>query len=188
MERNLRPLHSEVRVALICNRSIFLQQDLHPALSGRKIVNLPPIAERERRDVLRDPEPARSTVAAVLEYQVVAVLQVGAVPLDLVDAPHQPDFSAVRLGNGQRWRVLHTISPTSVQELGVAVSTLPAPNDHFPAGPDCRVMRSGVGRVGGAGGYPTIRVGIVSSAGIEELAGLPPPNDHFTAGPDCRVP
>jgi hypothetical protein len=48
---------------------MFLQQDLHPALSGREIVDLPPIVERERRDVLRDPEPASSTVAAVLDYQ-----------------------------------------------------------------------------------------------------------------------
>ncbi len=89
VERDLqRALHSEVRVALVVNRYIFLQQDLHPALSGRVIVDLPPIAERERRDVLRDPEPASSTVAAVLEYQVVAVLKVGAAPLDLLDAPH----------------------------------------------------------------------------------------------------
>ena len=100
-----RALHSEVGVALVCDGPIFLQEDLHPALSGRVIVDVPPIAERERRDVLRDPEPASSTVAAVLEYQVVAVLHVGAVPLDLVDAPHQPDFSAVRLDDGERrWR------------------------------------------------------------------------------------
>lgn len=45
-ERDLRPpLHSEVGVALVCDRPIFLQQDLHPALSGRVIVDSPPIAE-----------------------------------------------------------------------------------------------------------------------------------------------
>ncbi len=98
MEHDLRPaLHSEVRVALVCDRQIFLQQDLHPGLSRREIVDLPPITEGERRDVLRDPEPASSTVAAVLEYQVVAVLQVGAVPLDLLDATHGPNFSAIGL-------------------------------------------------------------------------------------------
>ena len=97
-----------------------------------------------------------------------------AVPLDLVDAPHQPDFSAVRLDNGQRWRVLRTISPTGVGELIAAVSTLPAPNDHFTAGPDCRVMGSGMGRVGGAGDYPIIRAGIISPAGVEEVSRCPP--------------
>ena len=111
MERDLRSLHGEVRIALVCDGAIFLQQDLHPALSGREIVDLPPIAERERRDVLRDPEPASSTVAAVLDYQVVAVLQVGAVPLDLVEAPGSPDFSAVWLDDGERRR---TIPPAGV--------------------------------------------------------------------------
>jgi hypothetical protein len=47
VERDLRAaLHSEVGVALVCDRQIFLQQDLHPALSGRVIVDLPRIAER----------------------------------------------------------------------------------------------------------------------------------------------
>ena len=73
-------------------------------MSGKEIVDLPPIVERERRDVLRDPEPASSTVAAVLDYQVVAVLHVRAVPLDLMDAAWSPDFSAVRLDDGERWR------------------------------------------------------------------------------------
>ena len=41
-----RALHSEVGVALVCDRQMALQQDLHPALSGRVIVDLPPIAER----------------------------------------------------------------------------------------------------------------------------------------------
>ena len=41
------------------------------------------------------------------------------------------------------------------------------PNDHFTAGPDCRVTASGSGRVGRAGGCPTIRAGIVSPAGVK---------------------
>jgi hypothetical protein len=138
-ERDVRPaLHSEVGVALVCDGRIFLQQDLHPALSRREIVDLPPIAERERRDVLRDPEPASSTIAAVLDYQVIGVLKV-AVPLDLLDASGRPDFSAVRLDDGDRrlwW--LHTISPAGVQAYTpISKST---PNDHFTAGPDCRVQ------------------------------------------------
>ena len=43
--RGLR-LHSEVGVALVCDRPIALQHDLHPALSGRVIVDMPRIAER----------------------------------------------------------------------------------------------------------------------------------------------
>ena len=46
-ERDLRPpLHSEVGVALVSDGPIALQQDLHPALSGREIVDVPRIAER----------------------------------------------------------------------------------------------------------------------------------------------
>ena len=52
-----------------------------------------------------------------------------------------------------------------------------APDDHFTAGPDCRVNVSGRGRVGRAGGCPTIRAGIVSPAGVERaIAGLYPPH------------
>ena len=44
------------------------------------------------------------------------------------------------------------------------------------------------GRVGGAGGCPTIRAGIVSPASVEIAAAVvSTPDDHFTAGPDCRV-
>ncbi len=47
VKRDVRPaLHSEVGIALICDGPIALQQDLHPALSGREIVDVPRIAER----------------------------------------------------------------------------------------------------------------------------------------------
>ena len=50
-----------------------------------------------------------------------------------------------------------------------------APDYHFTAGPDCRVT-SGIGRVGGAGGCPTIRAGIVSTACVEiDYCHQPPP-------------
>ena len=64
-----------------------------------------------------------------------------------------------------------------------------APDDHFAAGPDCRVNVSGSGRVdGGAGGCPTVRSGIVSPAGVQKCrCRIPAPDDHFAAGPDCRV-
>src|SRR5206468_9484904 len=45
------------------------------------------------------------------------------------------------------------------------------------------------GCVGGGGGCPTIRAGIVSSAGVQnvEVIIISTPDDHFTSGPDCRV-
>ena len=62
------------------------------------------------------------------------------------------------------------------------------PDDHFTAGPDRRVTVSGIGRVGGAGGCPTVRAGIVSPAGVEIVPmTVPAPDDHFAAGPDRRV-
>ena len=63
-----------------------------------------------------------------------------------------------------------------------------APDDHFTAGPDCRVIASGRGRVGRAGGCPTICAGIVSPASVQKARSRSSaPDDHFTAGPDCRV-
>src|SRR4051812_45651851 len=66
--------------------------------------------------------------------------------------------------------------------------TKSAPHDHLTAGPDCRVKGSARGRVGRAGGCPTIRGGIVSTAGVEIGAVIKSaPHDHLAAGPDCRV-
>ena len=42
-----------------------------------------------------------------------------------------------------------------------------APDDHLAAGPNCRVRIAGAGRVGGAGGCPTIGAGIVSAASVK---------------------
>ena len=71
----------------------------------------------------------------------------------------------------------------------VAAAIRSAPDDHFTAGPHCRVNESGSGRVGRAGGCPTIRAGIVSPAGVQIVADVisSTPDDHFTASPDCRV-
>ena len=62
-----------------------------------------------------------------------------------------------------------------------------APDDHFTAGPDCRVTPSGRGRVSRAGGCPTIGGGIVSPASVQTARYTSTPDDHFAAGPDCRV-
>ena len=67
-----------------------------------------------------------------------------------------------------------------------------APDDHFTAGPHSRVQISCIGRVGGAGGCPTIGTGVVFPAGIRDVVATEKtvtsaPDDHFTAGPHCRV-
>ena len=116
------------------------------------------------------------------------------------------------------------------------VAIVSTPDDHFAAGPDCRVISLGQrarwwcwwlsnyrcwdcicrrcsnrltavirprrsfhcrstlpcdsigrGRIGGAGGCPTIRAGIVSAAGVQIVSCRSAPDDHFAAGPDCRV-
>jgi hypothetical protein len=78
-----------------------------------------------------------------------------------------------------------TISAAGVQTVGAIKST---PDDHFTAGPDCRVILSASGCVGGAGDYPTIRARIVSPTGVEIVGiAIATPDDHFTAGPYCRV-
>src|SRR4029078_5472211 len=71
----------------------------------------------------------------------------------------------------------------------ISVST---PDDHFTAGPDCRMGASGSGRVVRARGYPTVGVGIVSPTSVQNAAVITAlhssaPNDHFTAGPHCGV-
>jgi hypothetical protein len=71
----------------------------------------------------------------------------------------------------------------------------PPPDDHFTASPHCGVTASGRGRVGGAGGGPTVGARIVPSAGVQsaaiDLCGgaqvISSPDDHFTASPNCRV-
>ena len=61
-----------------------------------------------------------------------------------------------------------------------------APDDHFAAGPYCRVKLPCGGGVGGASRRPRVRGWTVSSAGIEPDAGsISAPNDHFGAGPHC---
>ena len=77
------------------------------------------------------------------------------------------------------------VSPAGVQIAAAAGS---APDDHFGAGPHCRVKVSGSGRAGGAGSCPTVGAGIVSPAGVKIAAAIKSaPDDHFAAGPHCRV-
>jgi hypothetical protein len=81
-----------------------------------------------------------------------------------------------------------TVSAGIVSPAGVQIAAIiSAPDDHFAAGPHCRVLVSGSGRAGGAGSCPTVGAGIVSPAGVQIAAIKSAPNDHFAAGPHCRV-
>jgi len=58
-----------------------------------------------------------------------------------------------------------TISAGIISATGVQIEAA-APDDHFAASPDCRVLISGSGRVAGAGGCPTVGAGVVPPAGV----------------------
>ena len=79
--------------------------------------------------------------------------------------------------------VLGLYLPAGVQ----IAASLSAPDDHFTASPHCRVTVSGSGRVGGAGGCPTIRVGLYLPPVFRKLPLISAPHNHFAAGPHCRV-
>src|SRR6476659_7997965 len=69
------------------------------------------------------------------------------------------------------------------------IEMVAAPDNHFTATPHCRVTLSCRGRVASPRGYPTVRAGIVSRAGVKIVgaAGSSAPDNHFSAGPDRRV-
>ena len=101
----------------------------------------------------------------------------------------------------RRWTRLSTVSSAGVLgDAGLVAGQLrpsswrwrrgniPTPDDHFTAGPHCRVIKSAIGRADEARGSPTIGAGIVSPAGAQQDMGIQPaPDDHFAAGPDCSV-
>ena len=75
------------------------------------------------------------------------------------------------------------VSGPSVQPA-VTTTSDPTPDDHFTAGPDCRVRLSCGRRVGGAGGNPSICVWIIAAAGIQIVTlVVAAPDDHLAAGP-----
>ena len=69
-----------------------------------------------------------------------------------------------------------------------AAIVYPAPDDHFAAGPDCRVIVAAAGALVVLVAVQLFGAGIVSPAGvqIEPSALDAAPDDHFAAGPNCR--
>ena len=78
----------------------------------------------------------------------------------------------------------------AVSPAGVEIAGKSAPDDHLAGGtgPHGRVSVSGIGRIGGAGGGPTISAGTIPSAGVQNSMTFEifsAPDDHLAAGPDC---
>jgi hypothetical protein len=63
------------------------------------------------------------------------------------------------------------VSPAGIK-IAAAEAINSAPDDHFTADPHSGVTGSGSGRVGGAGGCPTVCAGIVPPARVEKDAGV----------------
>src|SRR6266404_2445290 len=76
------------------------------------------------------------------------------------------------------------VSPAGVK-IHWRVAALPAPNDHFGAGPHCGVIDSWRGCANGGGSHPSVASRIISAASIANAKRgvLPAPDDHFAAGP-----
>jgi len=80
------------------------------------------------------------------------------------------------------------VSPAGVHKIRARITEASAPDDHFATRPYCRMKPSGLGRVGGRGGCPTVRAGIIPATGVYNIGVVKPaPDDHFAAGPDCCV-
>jgi len=77
------------------------------------------------------------------------------------------------------------IGIVSAAAIRIAGGIISPPDNHFTAGPHCRVTTSASRCVYSAGSYPVVRARTVSSAGVEIV--ITAPDDHFTASPDCRV-
>src|SRR5262249_21215765 len=93
---------------------------------------------------------------------------------------------SVRGGGSSPNVATRIVSPAGVHITGAIKST---PDDHFTARPDGRLRKSGIGRIGGTRGRPTIRAGIVSCAGVQINATgrRSAPDDHIAASPHRRL-
>ena len=93
-----------------------------------------------------------------------------------------------RIGGGGRRPTVRTgiVSSAGTQNT-VEHTSSTTPHDHFAARPHPSVKNSLSGCVGGAGGDPSIRAGIVSPAGVHtESVVNSTPHDHFIAHPHRR--
>ena len=75
-------------------------------------------------------------------------------------------------------------------ESDVATTAISTPDDHFPAGPDCRVKVSGSGGVGCVGHCPAFSSRIVFPASVNAVktgTDFTTPHNHFTTCPHRGV-
>src|SRR5438045_921377 len=97
-----------------------------------------------------------------------------------------PVSAGGRVGCGSGYPPIRVwiVFATGVEIIGDIPS---APDDHFACCPHRRMLESAIGRIGRAGGCPTVRGRIVSPASIGIGGAAPAPDDHFTPSPDGRV-
>src|SRR5439155_25016041 len=104
-----------------------------------------------------------------------------------------PVAGAMRACSGGRCDVTRSsasgagiVSATSIK-LGTNCDS--APDNHFAAGPHCRLSVSWRRRVSDAGGYALgVGTGSISATGAhKEAVTLSGPDNHFAAGPHRRV-
>ena len=80
------------------------------------------------------------------------------------------------------------VSPAGVHIVRDIIGKITSPDNHFAAGPDCRVVLSAKRRVGSTGDCPTIHARIVSPTRCRSAAVIrSTPDDHFATGPNSRV-
>ena len=74
-----------------------------------------------------------------------------------------------RVGGAGRCPAVDTgiVLGASIQPVRNPIKKISTPDDHFTAGPDCRMKPSGNRRIGGTRGRPAIRNGIVPSASVQ---------------------
>ena len=102
----------------------------------------------------------------------------------IISLPVQTAVCSSRAAGALVMLVAAQLSGTGiVSPAGVYVA---APDDHFKARPDCRVTSRATGRIGGAGGYPTVRTRIVSPAGVQRgvIGSSSAPDNHLGTSPD----
>ena len=85
---------------------------------------------------------------------------------------------------------MRAVSAAGVEKVDTVRVAASAPADHLAAGPYCRGIDSGNGRISEASGCPTVRASVISTACVKShrrAVAESAPNDHFTPAPHGRV-
>ena len=101
--------------------------------------------------------------AGIVSPPGVQIAAVNSPPQTIISLPVQTALCRCRLEGAPGVLVVAQLSVPGLYLPPVLAIGVAAPDDHFTAGPHCRVKVSAGGRAGGAGGGPTICDGVVSA-------------------------